>query len=37
MDNDLPIIVFNLWDKGALKSIVTGEATNLGTLIAGEV
>ena len=37
MDNDLPIIVFNLWDKGALKSIVTGEGMNLGTLVTGEV
>jgi len=31
MDNNLPIIVFNLFEKGALKRIVLGE--NIGTKI----
>ncbi|OED34826.1 UMP kinase [PVC group bacterium (ex Bugula neritina AB1)] len=33
MDNSLPIIVFNLWQKNALKDIIQGET--LGTLITG--
>jgi uridylate kinase len=31
MDNQLPIIVFNLHEKGALKRLVNGE--NIGTLV----
>jgi len=34
MDNNMPIIVFNLFDKGSLKGIVTGE--KIGTLISKE-
>lgn len=33
MDNKLPIIVYNLGVKGALKSLIAGE--NIGTIIAG--
>ena len=33
MDNDLPIIVLNLWQEGALQRTVQGD--NAGTLIAG--
>ena len=32
MDNNLPIIVFNLFNRGSLKKIVTGET--VGTLIS---
>jgi len=31
MDNDLPIIVLNLWDAGSLERAVMGET--VGTLI----
>jgi uridylate kinase len=33
MDNNLPIIVFNLMEKGNIKRVVSGEA--LGTLVSG--
>ncbi len=32
MDNDLPVIVVNLWQEGSLESVVNGEA--IGTLIS---
>jgi uridylate kinase len=33
MDNNLPIIVFNLMEKGNIKRVVSGES--LGTLVSG--
>jgi len=33
MDNNLPIIVFNLMEKGNIKRVVSGEA--IGTLVSG--
>ncbi len=33
-DNNLPIIVFNLFEKGNLKKVVLGE--NLGTIVYRE-
>ena len=33
MDNDLPIIVFNLMEKGNIKRVVSGES--IGTLVSG--
>jgi uridylate kinase len=33
MDNDLPIIVFNLMEKGNIKRVVSGEP--IGTLVSG--
>jgi uridylate kinase len=33
MDNDLPILVYNLLNPGALRSIVQGE--KVGTLVEG--
>jgi uridylate kinase len=33
MDNHLPIIVFNLMEKGNIKRVVSGEA--IGTLVSG--
>ena len=34
MNNNLPIIVFNLWESGNMKRVVLGE--ELGTLIHGK-
>jgi len=33
MDNNLPIIVFNLMEKGNIKRVVSGES--IGTLVSG--
>jgi len=33
MDNNLPIIVFNLMEKGNIKRVVSGEP--IGTLVCG--
>jgi uridylate kinase len=33
MDNHLPIIVFNLMEKGNIKRVVSGES--IGTLVSG--
>jgi uridylate kinase len=33
MDNDLPIVVFNLFTPGNIKKVVLGE--NVGTLVQG--
>jgi len=35
MDNNIPVVVFNLFKKGNLKKIVTGNGTK--TIVAGEV
>ncbi len=34
MDNDLPIVVFNLWKEGSLRQIIQGK--QLGTLVIGD-
>ena len=34
MDNDIPIVVFDFFDKGALEGVVTGKA--VGTIVSGE-
>ena len=34
MDNDLPIVVLNLWEKGNLKKALSGE--KIGTLVIGD-
>ncbi len=33
MDNDMPIIVFNLFEKGNIERVVTGE--QIGTIVHG--
>jgi uridylate kinase len=33
MDNNLPIIVFNLMEKGNIKRVVSGES--IGTIVSG--
>ena len=33
MDNELPIIVFNLNEEGNIKKVITGE--NVGTIVGG--
>ena len=35
MDNEIPIIVFNFFEKGAMKKVITGDAS-VGTIVSNE-